>query len=269
MYGMQSVPRVELGIGDRDPLPGYAALFERFGVAPRVDATANLNNVPPSMHLGVEAPHVDLRCVPYNGAGMVPDGLDNRQRPRVCVTWGHTMSSALGAAAADPFREAVEAVAAAGAQAVVLTSAAQLTALGDLPAGTLTLPWVPLHLVLPYCDAIVSHGGDGTTLTAATMALPQLAISGKPDNDLTGGRLAAVGAGIHLRFQELRSDPACRDILRTAVDRLLTDPAYRDGARRLREEMRRQPAPAEVVPTLATVVATRTDLAAARTGRGG
>jgi UDP:flavonoid glycosyltransferase YjiC (YdhE family) len=270
MYGMQSVPRVELGLNDRTPLPEYVRLFERFGVPVRTDASTNVDTVPPSMHLGIEAAHLDMRCVPFNGAGAVPDGLDGRRlRPRVCVTWGHTLSSALGAAGADPFREAIGAVAASGAEVVVLTSAAQLDTLGELPANTRAFASAPLHLVLPYCDALVQHGGDGTTLTAATAAVPQLAITGKPDNDLTGGRIAAVGAGIHLRVQELRSDPNCRDVIQAAVQRLLTEPSYLGAARRLQAEIERQPSPAAVVPALATLGRVPDDLASAPTGQGG
>src|SRR6266699_1302607 len=42
-YGVQSVPRVEMGAADRDPLPECVRLFARFGVKVRVDEATNIS----------------------------------------------------------------------------------------------------------------------------------------------------------------------------------------------------------------------------------
>jgi UDP:flavonoid glycosyltransferase YjiC (YdhE family) len=110
---------------------------------------------------------------------------------------------------------------------------------------------VPLNLIMPHVDVLVHQGGDGTTLAAATAGVPQLAITRKPDAETPASRIAASGAGLWLRYQELRTDPHSGDVIRDAVRTLLTDPAYRAAAHRLRAENENQPPPADVVPRLA------------------
>jgi UDP:flavonoid glycosyltransferase YjiC (YdhE family) len=101
----------------------------------------------------------------------------------------------------------------------------------------------------------VHQAGDGTSLTACAAGVPQLPITRKPDPALTGDRLAAVGAAIHLRYQELEREPDACEVVRTAAEKLLTDTSYRDAAVRLHQEMERQPAPSELVPVLETLAA--------------
>jgi glycosyltransferase len=252
VFGTAAVPRLELRAPGDQPLDGYVRLFARFGLEPRIDPTVHIDPTPPRMRLAQQSPRLDARYVPYNGPGLVPEPIFSApgRRPRVCVTWGHTSARALGASAADPYREAIEEIVALGAEVLVVTTAEQIALLGDVPERVRTLPSAPLQLVLPYCDVLVQQGGDGTTLTAAALGVPQLAISRKPDAELPAGRLARAGAGIHLRYQELRDDPGRRTRLRDAIERLLTEPAFRDAARSLREEIAAQPAPARLVPRL-------------------
>ena len=224
LFGTASYPRLELT--PTEPLPEYVRLFERLGVSP-VEPAMIVDPTPPSMRQTTATPSLDMRYVPYNGAGLVPDWLATpRQRPRVCVTWGVTNEDSLGSAAADPFQDAISVAAEMDMDVVVMT-------------GT------PLQYVLPYCDLIVQQGGDGTTLTAASFGVPQLAVSRKPDAELAPARLAATGAGVHLRYQDRPS----RDVLREAMAVLRSD-RCRAAAARLRAEIEAQPAPAEVVRDL-------------------
>jgi glycosyltransferase len=269
VFGTASMPRLELRVDDGQPLPEYVRLFERFGLDPLAEPALAVDPTPVSMRFwdsaggrpvhttGGRPPsgpaRVDIRYVPYNGAGAQPGGLTGRRRPRICVTWGHTVAGALGAAAADPYRDVVTAVAGLAADIVVVSTAAQIAALGELPRNVRTMTSVPLQLVLPYCDAIVQQGGDGTTLTAAALGVPQLAITRKPDAEIAAGRLAAVGAGIHLPMQKLRARPDRADVVRSAVGRLLADGAHRDAAHTLRAEIASAPAPANAVRALASL----------------
>jgi glycosyltransferase len=97
--------------------------------------------------------------------------------------------------------------------------------------------------VLPYCVAFVHQGGDGTALTAATAAIPQLIIAASPEADMAGGRIAAAGAGIHMRYET-------HTMVRETIQRLVAGTDYLDGAERLRMEIERQPSPADVVTPL-------------------
>jgi glycosyltransferase len=119
----------------------------------------------------------------------------------------------------------------------------EIEQLGPLPPSARALGPAPLHLVLPYCDAIVHQGGDGTALTAATAAIPQLVIAASPEADMAGGRISAAGAGIYLRYET-------HTLVSEAVQKLLTVASFYEGA-----EIESQPAPAEVVTPLTELVA--------------
>ncbi|HEY0500854.1 MAG TPA: nucleotide disphospho-sugar-binding domain-containing protein [Kutzneria sp.] len=232
-------------------VPEYAELFRKRRTTPRTP-TAVIEPTPPTMRFPMVTESVlDMRYVPYNGSGAVPRWLTAPpRRPRVCVTWGYTAPDVLGAAAADPYRMVIDALAPLDVDVVVVTTVEQLDQFGPLPPRARAAPSAPLHLVLPHCDAIVQQGGDGTTLTAAVAGLPQLAITGKPDAEIAPDRLRAVGAGIHLYHQQLRVDPHQEDTIREAVCTLLTDQPIIDAAARLRAEIERMPAPADLVATI-------------------
>jgi UDP:flavonoid glycosyltransferase YjiC (YdhE family) len=251
LTGTPSCHHLELRGLWSEPLPEYARLFERFHVEGRAKPTTSVDPCPPSMRLPGAPASLQVRYIPYNGAGSVPGWpRGSRRRPRVCITWGLAMFGAIGPRALDPYREAIEAISELGVEIVVVATAEHLNALGGLPATATVVESVPLQLVLPHCDAIVHQAGAGTTLTAAALGVPQLAITIGPEPAMQANRLAATGAGIHLLYQEVLVDPARKQMLRDAVDKLLHDPAQRDAAGRVREEIGQQPSPAALVPAL-------------------
>jgi UDP:flavonoid glycosyltransferase YjiC (YdhE family) len=255
LSGTDSAQRLELRQPGPDPLPEYAALFGRFDTPAGTEPQYTVDPTPPSMRLVSREGTLDMRYVPYNGPGAVPDGLrGQRPRPRMCVTWGHTISTNAGPDAVRSFLLAIEQIAALGMDCLVAAPKPDVERLGTLPDSVTAIASVPLHLVLPYCDGIVHQGGDGTALTAATAAIPQLVIAGSSEADMCGGRIAAAGAGIYLRDPDLRDDPDRPVILRHALQSLLSDPRFADGAAGLRDEIERQPTPAEVARRLATLV---------------
>ncbi|MFD1047230.1 hypothetical protein ACFQ1S_17585, partial [Kibdelosporangium lantanae] len=65
--------------------------------------------------------------------------------------------------------------------------------------------------------------------------------------------LAAIGAALHLRYQDLRTDVARQDVIRSAATKLLSAGRHRQAARRLRHQIEQQPSPADVVPSLEAV----------------
>jgi glycosyltransferase len=250
LFGTASLPRFELDGGH--PLPEYTRLFHRFHTDVRVHATATVDPTPPSLRFPNQPhPSHDMRYIPYNGPGTVPRWLaPERDRPRICLTWGHTSPDSIGGEAAAPYRVALDAIAATDVDVVVVTSAEQIDKLGELPPNAVAAPSVPLQFVVAHCDAIVQQGGDGTTLTSAVAGIPQLAITCKPDAEIAAGRLAAVGAGVHLRYQELRDSADREDVIRAALETLLLGPAG-EAAELLRAEIVRQPPPSEVAAALA------------------
>lgn len=221
-HGTQDVFRMEYRILDGEPLPEYTALFERFGLDPPVDDPSSVDTMPPGMFIGGERPSMPMRWVPQDGPGAAPDGLTGfRRRPRICVTSGLAVANTLGS----------------GTDLLVLTGAE-----------------APLNLVLPHCDALVHHGGENGGMAAAALGVPQLVITREPLDDQFGGRLANTGAAIQLRQQHLARDPGQ---LMDAMEKLLWDPGYAAAAARLRDDIERQPSPADVVPHLVALPVTR------------
>ncbi|MEU0336011.1 nucleotide disphospho-sugar-binding domain-containing protein [Streptomyces sp. NPDC006193] len=260
LYGMARVPRLELADLWTGVVPraGYAELFERFGVEPRIHPVAWVDPRPPSLRWAeadparAAVPSHAMRYIPYNGPGLLPEWLrEPGGRPRVCVTWGTTQQKKLGVGVVETFRGYVEAVAELDVEVVVTVGAADeavLKPLRDLPARVRKVGWVPLHLLLSGCEAIVHTGGTGTLMTAAALGVPQVGVTSIPEGRLNTEKLAETGAGIWL--EEAATDAAG---VRDAVGRLLAKPSYRDGAARLRGEIGRQPAPGDVVRVLETI----------------
>jgi len=254
-HGTQDAFRMEYRITDNEPLPEYTAMFQRFGAEPPVGTPRYVDTMPPSMYIGAEQPGIEMRYVAYNGSGQLPDRLTGpRSRPRVCVTWGVSLAGLFGSTAGDPYRDAIAAIAASGTEVLVLV-ANQLPSSGVDLSGVRYLVNTPLSLVLPYCDAIMHHGGDGTAMAAACLAVPQLIIPREPLDDQMTGRFVQTGVAIHLVHQQLEQDSGAGGQVRDALEALLTEPGYAAAATRLRDEIQRQPSPADVVAGIAALSA--------------
>jgi UDP:flavonoid glycosyltransferase YjiC (YdhE family) len=263
-HGTEDAFQHEYRITDGEPVAEFVELFERYGAQPpaglRAELPTYVDTVPPSMFLGAERPCVPMRYVPFNGPGAVPDGVAGpRQRPRVAVTWGAVLPKALGYAAAEQYREVITAIAGLGVEVLVLASETQLASLDEAPGGVRHLAGAPVNLVLPHCDAIVHHGGEGTSMTAACLGIPQLAITRDPLVEQASGRLAKVGAAIHLRHQHMATaEPATyHRTVRDSVEKLLSDNGYVAAAARLSEDIAEMPPPSAVVDTLVGLAARR------------
>ncbi|MFI0349041.1 nucleotide disphospho-sugar-binding domain-containing protein [Actinomadura sp. 9N407] len=220
--------RDELGLDEVDP----------FGAA-------TIDPCPGRLQVPIASRRLPMRYVPYNGPGVAPRDLPARtSRPRVCVTWGTTMSRL------DPglFRtgQVARTISDLDVDVVAAVTSQQRAMLGPLPPGVQIVADTPLHLILPGCDLVVSHGGAGTLLTALAHGLPQLLVPRLPDHVRHAGRLAETGAATVVPVPD-------REAIRDRLAELLTAPSYRSAAEALGHEMRAQPSPAQVVRELELV----------------
>ncbi|MFJ6141171.1 nucleotide disphospho-sugar-binding domain-containing protein [Kitasatospora sp. NPDC092286] len=214
----------------------FTDLYEAHGVAAPAESTP-LNIVPAA--LGGDPGGLRMRYLPYNGGGVVPAGLLRRgARPRVAVTLGTVVAEMDGLHA---IARLIEAAASVDAEFLLAVGDADLTLLGTLPANVRPLPWVPLAELLRVCDAVVHHGGSGSTLTGLQAGVPQLLLPQGADNFAVADILTATGAA-------LRS--ASDDVDTPLLTRLVTDPGLRDAAARLRAENDALPTPAALVPAI-------------------
>lgn len=233
----------DLMVRARPMLPDLLApLAARHGVSDLEPfGAATVDPTPESLAVPADYRRIPMRYVPFNGPGAVPAPLPERAgRPRVCVTWGHTM------ARLDPqyflAGEVIRALCGIGVEVVAAVSADQQRHLGQLPDGVRVLVDAPLQHVVGECDLVVAHGGAGTVLTALHAGVPLLLVPQLPDHAGHAGRVLAAGAG-----EVLTRDEATPDRLRAEVERLLKPGGPRAAARRVQQEMREAPPPAAVV----------------------
>jgi UDP:flavonoid glycosyltransferase YjiC (YdhE family) len=236
------VPAVAHTIGVAQPAALWSGVtkylaedYERFGVLP-TEPAAVLDVSPPSLR-APDSEGWSMRYVPYNGGAILPPWLlEPRERPLVTVTLGSVLPLMAGVGALLPF------VAAAGAvdvDFVVTLGGARPADFGAVPDNVRLVEWVPLGPLLAVSDAVIHHGGSGTTLTALDAGLPQLVLPQGADQFLNAAGLAKVGAGAVVRPEELDAD---------RIAELLADTSMRAVAEGIAAEMAAQPTPADLVP---------------------
>ncbi|MBP0461294.1 nucleotide disphospho-sugar-binding domain-containing protein [Streptomyces montanisoli] len=202
-----------------------------------------LDPCPPSLQAPGATPARPVRFVPGTGSGLVPDWASRKTaRRRICVTLGLRTVALEGAAVLARLLQGLGRLP--DTETVVTVDPADRAELGPLPRSVRLVDPAPLDLFLTTCDAVVHHGGSGTGLAAIAAGLPQLVVPQTPWTAEHGERVEALGAGL------LAPQSAAPEDIAAAAGELLADPRHRDGARRLREEMRATPSPAETVPAL-------------------
>jgi UDP:flavonoid glycosyltransferase YjiC (YdhE family) len=127
--------------------------------------------------------------------------------------------------------------------------------LGPLPDNIHVEPFVSQSLVLPRCSAVVSHGGSGTVLGALAHGLPLVVLPMGADQPLNAARCEAIGVARVL--DAVRATP---EAVREAVSDVLSDPAYRSAAERIRDEIAALPGPAHAVRLLERLASERRPL---------
>jgi UDP:flavonoid glycosyltransferase YjiC (YdhE family) len=215
---------------------------EPFGVA-------TLDPTPASLQLPGDYRRLQVRHVSYNGPGRLPAMPPARPgRPRVLITWGHTMAKL----APDRFLAGEVARALApdtGRLDLVLAiSSAQRPLLGAVPDEATVLVDTPIDLVLPGCELVVAHGGASTVLTALGHGVPLLLIPQLPDHAGHAARVLAAGVG-----EVLTRDEASPEAIREQVAGLLRGPQPAAAAG-VAAEMAKQPTGPQVLAELTDLI---------------
>ncbi|TMR04965.1 activator-dependent family glycosyltransferase [Actinomadura soli] len=205
-----------------------------------------------SMVLESDVPSVPLRYVPYNGPSVVPDWTRrDPSKRRVLATFGWTMEkdpSAL-ALSGDQLQAMLDSVADLDIELVVTLPEQVQKELKRVPDNTRMVEFVPLHVIIPSCSAVIHHGGIPSFVDSLVHGVPQLVISRiMPDIGERGPRLERAGAGLWIPGDDPEELSGQR--IREHLLRLLDEPAFREGAGRLRKELLAQPTPGEAVKEL-------------------
>jgi UDP:flavonoid glycosyltransferase YjiC (YdhE family) len=105
--------------------------------------------------------------------------------------------------------------------------------------------YLPLELILPRSDAVVTAGGFNTVMGALQFGLPMILLPLGADQPRNARIVATLGAGVRIT-----ATAADRDTVANAVRDVLVQPSYRVNAARLQERIERMPGPDEAVTYL-------------------
>ncbi len=182
-----------------------------------------------------------LRPVPFDAA--TGEGIPARveqlpPRPTVYVTLGTVDNHAPGVIEA-----VVEGLRDHDLNLVVTTGPDRDPAeLGPQPTNVFVARYIPQSLLLPRCQAVVTHGGSGTILAALAHGLPLLVLPQGANQYRNAERCVAVGAARRLLPGEVTPEAVWQE-----VGALLDQPAWRAAAGRLAREIGQMPGPEQAV----------------------
>jgi UDP:flavonoid glycosyltransferase YjiC (YdhE family) len=114
-----------------------------------------------------------------------------------------------------------------GMQIVVATGGANLDGV-DAPEGVFLEQYVNTDTLLPHCDLVCCHGGNGTLYQALSYGLPCVVVATHAEQHYGGKRIQELGLGVSLTLKQLRR--AGMGKLLGAVQQVLASPGYRDRA---------------------------------------
>lgn len=157
-------------------------------------------------------------------------------------------------------QRSVDALGALPVRGVVTTGPAIDPAAVRAPANVQVVRSAPHAVVLREASAVVTHAGHGTVMKALVANVPMLCLPMGRDQNDNAARVVGHGAGLRLR------PGASETAIRRAVERLLGEPAFAAGARRLGEAIRADAARGTAVDELEALVAPRAPVTAASAG---
>jgi MGT family glycosyltransferase len=213
------------------------------GLAPLArGATVFDHMVSPMLHLQAATPAIEYPRHPWPAhVHFVGPLLPAAGAPEPVPDWWPELDAARtvvhvtqGTVVGDPTtlaRPAVQALA--DLDGLVVVTTPDPAALGPVPANARVARFVPHALLLPRVHAMVTNGGYNGTKAALAHGVPLVFAPWGNDQPDVAARVAWAGAGIDLRT----ATPTAGEVA-TAVRAVLTDPAYRRAAARVRAEFR-------------------------------
>ena len=123
----------------------------------------------------------------------------------------------------------------------------------ESPPNVVLTDFVPHALVLPQVAAIVSQCGHGTVMKALAHGIPLVCLPLIGDQPGVAARVVHAGAGVRLS----RDAPPTH--IRTAIQRVLREPGFREGAQRLATAMALEDGVKTTVEELESVASSNRD----------
>lgn len=127
----------------------------------------------------------------------------------------------------DVLRRIIAALGALPVRGLVTLGPAMARERFDVPPNVAAVASAPHARVFPHAAAVVTHAGHGTVMRALAGGVPLLCLPMGRDQNDNAARVLARGAGLRLQ------PSASPRRIAAALQRLLAEPAFRDGAARL------------------------------------
>jgi len=108
---------------------------------------------------------------------------------------------------------------------------AMAEALGTLSSNVIAVPFAPHSLLLPRCDAFITHAGAGGLITGIMTGLPMVFVPLFGDQPPNAMCAAKAGTGIVLETSTLTAKS-----VRDATRAVLTEARYRESVQRVKDE---------------------------------
>jgi UDP:flavonoid glycosyltransferase YjiC (YdhE family) len=235
--------------------PALDELAVSGGSAPNLADRASgewcLTLAPPSFDGAAEVPGVwRFRQTANGGAGAPPEVGGDPAVPLVYLSFGTEVPSPTRDYYPRLYLSAVDVLNELGVRVLVtIGDRADPAALEDVPDSVRVERWVSQTDVMPHTAAMVGHGGAGSTLLALAAGVPMALVPSFADQPANARRVAELGAGVTIE------DPESLSGLGPAVRELLDNPAYRDRARAIADEINGLPSVDEAVEVLARLAA--------------
>ena len=185
----------------------FDGLRTRVGLAPdpgneRLSHTPLLTRAPSAVDVGGDAPAPDVRrfrheedCDIAPPREWWPPAVADA--PLVAMSFGTMIP--IDGHYPSVYRDAIDALADLPVRVLVTVGRdAEPAELGVLPAEVHVERWLPMPALLRYADALVTHGGTGTTLAALAAGVPMALLPISADQPRNARLVDDLGAGIAL-----------------------------------------------------------------------
>jgi len=196
--------------------------------------------IPASVHF--------FRPVVFDQSGderLPPWVSDLPERPTVYVTLGTLFNTS-----SNLLETILEGLAAEDLNAVVTVGRDRDPAqFAGLAANLHVERYIPQSLLMPHCDAVISHAGYGTVMGSLVHGLPSVLIPITADQPMHARRCAEIGTALPLDRNELTPEK-----VRNAIWTVLREPSFRIRARALADEIAAMPGPDASVELIERVV---------------
>ncbi len=116
-----------------------------------------------------------------------------------------------------------------GIQVIVALGAAEVDSALQIPEGVFLEQYINTDSLLPQCDMVCCHGGNGTLYQALSYGVPIVVVATHQEQSYGGKRVQRLGLGVSMMLKKVKKDGF--ECVVEAIQKVLADPGYRSRAR--------------------------------------